>query len=147
MKYFIASDHAGFQMKKLLFEELLHSNFETEDLGTWSEESTDYSDYAQTLSASILKKPESKGILLCGSGIGMSIAANRFKGIRAALVWNEELAKLSRLHNNSNVLVLPARFLSENQAKSILHTWIETQFEGGRHERRIQKIESDLPTS
>lgn len=147
MKYFIASDHAGFQMKKLLFEELLHSNFETEDLGTWSEESTDYSDYAQTLSASILKKPESKGILLCGSGIGMSIAANRFKGIRAALVWNEELAKLSRLHNNSNVLVLPARFLSENQAKSILHAWIETQFEGGRHERRIQKIESDLPTS
>lgn len=147
MKFFIASDHAGFQMKKLLLEELLHSDIETEDLGTWSEESTDYSDYAQSLSGRILKNSGSKGILLCGSGIGMSIAANRFKGIRAALVWNEDLAKLSRLHNNSNVLVLPARFLSENQAKSILHTWIDTQFEGGRHERRIQKIESDLPNS
>lgn len=147
MKYFIASDHAGFQMKKLLFEELLHCNLVAEDLGTWSEESTDYSDYAQSLSVKILAEKESRGILLCGSGIGMSIAANRFKGIRAALVWNEELAKLSRLHNNSNVLVLPARFLSDNQAKSVLHSWIDTPFEGGRHERRIQKIESDLPNS
>ncbi|MCA0446201.1 MAG: ribose 5-phosphate isomerase B [Bacteroidetes bacterium] len=147
MKYFIASDHAGFQMKKLLLEELLHCNLTAEDLGTWSEESTDYSDYAQSLSAKILSEKDSRGILLCGSGIGMSIAANRFKGIRAALVWNEELAKLSRLHNNSNVLVLPARFLSENQAKSVLHTWIDTAFEGGRHERRVQKIESDLPNS
>lgn len=147
MKYFIASDHAGFQMKNLLFKELLQSDLDAEDLGTWSEESTDYSDYAQSLSAKILSQKESRGILLCGSGIGMSIAANRFKGIRAALVWNEELAKLSRLHNNSNVLVLPARFLSENQAKSVLHTWIDTAFEGGRHERRVQKIESDLPNS
>jgi len=134
-------------MKKLLLEELLHCNLTAEDLGTWSEESTDYSDYAQSLSAKILSEKDSRGILLCGSGIGMSIAANRFKGIRAALVWNEELAKLSRLHNNSNVLVLPARFLSENQAKSVLHTWIDTAFEGGRHERRVQKIESDLPNS
>lgn len=139
-KVFIASDHAGFELKNQLLEFLNHSTQLT-DLGTNSSDSVDYPDFAKLVCQAVLADRQSFGILLCGSGIGMSIAANRFKGIRAALVWNSDLAKLSRQHNNANVLVLPARFISREQAESIVDQWLNTSFDGGRHEKRIEKLD------
>ena len=139
-KIFIASDHAGFELKNILVQSL-RSSVEIIDLGPNSTDSVDYPDFAKTLSQKVLSTPDTAGILLCGSGIGMSIAANRFKGIRAALVWNNELAKLSRQHNNANVVVLPARFLKSEDAISIVNDWLNTAFEGGRHQKRVDKIE------
>lgn len=140
-KIFIASDHAGFELKSFLVQQL-KNKFSVVDLGAESTDSVDYPVYAQSLSKSVLDDQNSIGILMCGSGIGMSISANRFKGIRAALVWNEEIAKLSRQHNNSNVLVLPARFMTKEEALKIVLSWIQTEFEGGRHEKRVLKIET-----
>jgi len=140
-KIFIASDHAGFELKSFLVQQL-KNKFSVVDLGAESTESVDYPVYAQSLTKSVLEDQNSVGVLMCGSGIGMSISANRFKGIRAALVWNEEVAKLSRQHNNSNVLVLPARFMSKEEALKIILSWLQTEFEGGRHEKRILKIET-----
>lgn len=139
-KIFIASDHAGFELKNILVQSL-RSSVEIIDLGPYSTDSVDYPDFAKILSQKVLSTPDATGILLCGSGIGMSISANRFKGIRAALVWNNELAKLSRQHNNANVVVLPARFLKSEDAISIVNDWLNTAFEGGRHQKRIDKIE------
>lgn len=139
-KIFIASDHAGFELKNYLVQQL-KEQFSVADLGAESIDSVDYPDYAQSLSKNVLADNNSIGILMCGSGIGMSISANRFKGIRAALVWNEEVAKLSRQHNNSNVLVLPARFMTKEEALKIVNSWLLTEFEGGRHEKRVSKIE------
>ncbi len=138
---YIASDHAGFELKNYLVQQLKDA-FSVVNLGTESSDSVDYPDYAKSLSKSVLADQNSIGILMCGSGIGMSISANRFKGIRAALVWNEEVAKLSRQHNNSNVLVLPARFMTKEEALKIVQSWLQTEFEGGRHENRVQKIEN-----
>ena len=135
MTLFIASDHAGFELKQKL-----KTSFDLEDLGPDSDESVDYPDYAKALCEKVLAT-NSKGILLCGSGIGMSITANRFQGIRAALVNSEELAALSRQHNDANVLILAARFIYEDQAQKIVNTWLNTDFEGGRHQRRVEKIE------
>ena len=140
MKIYLASDHAGFELKEKLkdaFEEL-----DLIDLGTNSADSVDYPDYAKAACQSVLKDTESRAILICGSGIGMSIAANRFKGIRAALVMNTEIAALSRKHNNSNVLALAARFISTNEAIEIVKTWLKTDFEGARHQNRLNKIDS-----
>lgn len=139
-KLFIASDHAGVELKRRLVESL-SATVDVNDLGPQTTDSVDYPDFAKDLSHKVLDMPDSFGILLCGSGIGMSISANRFKGIRAALVWNNELAKLSRQHNNSNVLVLPARFLKPEEAVSIANDWLNTSFEGGRHQKRVDKIE------
>lgn len=144
---FLSTDHAGIKLKQELVDFLLEKKLEVQDLGPFSEESSDYPDFAQLLCRHVLHSPNSLGVLICGSGIGMSIAANRFKGIRAALVWNEDTARLSRQHNNANVLVLPARFITSDEAKKLLETWLSFEFEGGRHERRVQKIESGLPNS
>ena len=144
----IAADHAGFAMKEKLAALLKKRGYEVEDLGAKSEESTDYSDFAHPLAEKIATGTAKRGVLLCGSGIGMEIAANRHKGVRAAVIWTPELAELSRKHNDLNVLVLPARFMNEDVAERILDKWLSTEFEGGRHQRRVDKIESaSTPTN
>lgn len=140
LKIYIASDHAGFHLKNYVLSKL--ENYSLDDLGTYSEEAVDYPDYAHNLSNKVLADKHSKGILICGSGIGMSISANRHKGIRAALCHNCESAKFSRLHNDSNVLVLGARFINEEKSLEIINKWLDTEFEGGRHKRRIDRIDS-----
>ena len=140
MKIIIGSDHAGFDLKREIKRHLKDLNYEFEDLGCYSKESCDYPDYGFKVAERVAKE-NGKGILICGSGIGMSIAANKVKGVRAALCQNEEEAKLSREHNNSNILCLGARIISPENAKNIVKIWLETKFSGEeRHERRIKKI-------
>ncbi len=137
----IASDHAGFELKAKLEAALGVLGYEVEDLGTDSPDSTDYADYAHPLAERVADGRAARGVLLCGTGLGMSYAANRHPGVRAAVSWTPEIAELARRHNDANVLVLPARFVSDDAAVQILKTWLETPFEGGRHERRVEKIE------
>ena len=137
----IASDHAGFALKEKLEAELEALGYDVDDLGPNSAESTDYADYAHPLAQRVSDGEVRRGVLLCGTGLGMSYAANRHANVRAAVAWTEEIAKLSREHNDANVLVLPARFVSDEEGVSILKTWLETPFEGGRHARRVEKIE------
>ena len=142
----IASDHAGFEMKEKLERALGALGYDVEDLGTNSEQSTDYADYAHALADRVSAGETQRGVLLCGTGLGMSYAANRHANVRAAVAWSSEIAKLAREHNDANVLVLPARFVSDEQGLDILKTWLETPFEGGRHARRVEKIElTDTP--
>jgi ribose 5-phosphate isomerase B len=140
-KILIASDHAGFELKEQLERALGELGFDVQDLGTDSTESTDYADYAHPLAQKVSGGEVQRGVLLCGTGLGMSYTANRYPHVRAAVAWNPEIAKLSREHNDSNVLVVPARFVTEAQAVAILRAWLDTPFEGGRHARRIDKIE------
>ncbi len=136
----IASDHAGFELKEQLAQELQQLGFETHDLGPASTESVDYPDYANVLCEWVLKQPDGKGVLICGSGIGMSMAANRHKGIRAALVHSGLEATLTRKHNNANVLCLGARIIGIEVAKDAVKQFVTTGFEGGRHVKRIEKL-------
>ena len=135
-KIFIASDHAGYEMKTALNDHF--SSFI--DLGTNSFDSVDYPDFAHKLTREILKNEGSCGILICGTGVGMSIAANRLEGIRAGLVSSVEVTRLIRQHNDANVLVIPGRFMEAEEAINCVQTFIETQFEEGRHKQRIEKI-------
>lgn len=137
----IASDHAGFELKERLKAALTARGFEVDDLGPASDASTDYADHAHPLAERVSRGEAGRGILMCGTGLGMSYAANRHPHVRAAVAWAPEIAKLAREHNDANVLVLPARFLAEDEAERILDAWLATPFEGGRHERRIEKIE------
>jgi ribose 5-phosphate isomerase B len=139
----IGADHAGFEMKQKLVGELKKLGYDPIDLGTDSPDSTDYPDYAHPVAHQVETGEAKRGILLCGTGLGMSYAANRHHGVRAAVVWNPEVAKLSRQHNDANILVLPARCISEGDAEEILKVWLATPFEGGRHQRRVAKIETD----
>jgi ribose 5-phosphate isomerase B len=139
----IASDHAGFEMKERLRAALGEMGFEVQDIGSHSAASTDYADYAHPLAQEVSEGTVQRGVLLCGTGLGMSYVANRYPNVRAAVAWTPEIAALARKHNDANVLVLPARFVSEEDALSILKTWLDTDFEGGRHQRRIEKIEKD----
>lgn len=136
----IASDHAGFLMKEKIKIFLNKSKIKSLDLGTFSEERVDYPDYAKKLALSV-KKKSSFGILICGSGIGVSIAANRFKKVRAAVCYNQISASLARKHNNANVLCLGARLISLKNAQKIVYTFISTKFEGGRHINRVKKLD------
>lgn len=138
-KIVIGSDHAGFALKEKIIQ-ALKTQYEFDDVGTFSEESVDYPDFADKVVRKLQHKESERGILICGSGIGMSIYANKFIDIRCALVWNEELAKLSRLHNDANVLALPGRFMDEVTAVRCVKIFMETPFEGGRHLRRLDKI-------
>ena len=140
-KILIASDHAGFELKEQLERALGELGFDVQDLGTNGPESTDYADYAHPLAQKVSNGDVKRGVLLCGTGLGMSYTANRYPHVRAAVAWNPEVAKLAREHNDSNVLVVPARFVTEAQGVAILRTWLDTPFEGGRHARRIDKIE------
>ncbi|MES2521058.1 MAG: ribose 5-phosphate isomerase B [Gemmatimonadota bacterium] len=139
----IASDHAGFELKERLRASLADMGFDVQDIGTHSTASTDYADYAHPLAQEVSNGEAQRGILLCGTGLGMSYTANRYPGVRAAVAWTPEVAALARKHNDANVLVLPARFVSDEDAVAILHAWLETDFEGGRHTRRVEKIERE----
>ena len=138
----IAADHAGFEMKEKLVAELKKLGYQPQDLGTSGPDATDYPDFAHPLAREISRGDAQRGILLCGSGIGMDIVANRYPHVRAALAWKPEIAELSRQHNDSNVLVLPARFISDAEGVEIMKRWLETKFEGGRHGRRVEKIDA-----
>jgi ribose 5-phosphate isomerase B len=140
----IAADHAGFEMKEKLSKTLERLGYAVQDLGADTmQPADDYPEYAHPLAREISEGQAKRGVLLCGTGLGMSYVANRYPHVRAAVVWNAEVAKLSRRHNDANVLVLPARCLSDDEAVDILETWLETPFDGGRHERRVQEIELD----
>ncbi|MBL8985590.1 MAG: ribose 5-phosphate isomerase B [Gemmatimonadales bacterium] len=141
----IGADHAGFPLKERLKAELAALGFDPVDVGTHSTDSTDYPDYAHVVADKVARGEVKRAVLLCGTGLGMSYAANRHHGVRAAVAWSPEVAKLAREHNDANVLVLPARFVSEEQGLEILKTWLATPFEGGRHERRVAKIEVEKP--
>ena len=134
----IASDHAGFELKQYLISHF--NNFQWKDEGCYSSESVDYPDFAHKVAGFIDKNPTEKGILICGSGNGMQMTANKYSHVRAALCWSKEISALARAHNNANILVLPARFISEAEAIEIADTFFETPFEGGRHEIRVEKI-------
>ena len=138
----IASDHAGFDLKEKLKAALERRGYAVDDLGPASDASTDYADFAHPLAERVSSGAAPRGILMCGTGLGMSYAANRHPHVRAAVAWAPEIAELSRRHNDANVLVLPARFVSETDAEAILDAWLATPFDGGRHERRIEKIET-----
>ena len=137
----IAADHAGFELKEKLKRQLAALGFDVQDLGTNSDAPADYADFAHPLADEVSRGEVKRGVLLCGSGLGMAYTANRHPHVRAAIAWTPEIASLARLHNDANVLVLPARFVSDEQGAAILTTWLETPFEGGRHERRVGKIE------
>ena len=137
----IASDHAGFELKERLSATLAEMGYSVQDIGTHSTASTDYSDYAHPLAQEVSSGDAERGILLCGTGLGMSYVANRYPGVRAAVAWTPEIAALARKHNDANILVLPARFVSDEDAIAIMRAWLNTKFEGGRHARRVEKIE------
>ena len=138
-KVLIASDHAGFKLKQILIEEL-QGEITFEDLGTFSENSVDYPDYAKKLSKKIDLNNDLVGVLICGSGIGMSMVANRFKNVRAALCMNNKMSILARQHNNANILVLGSRLISEQEAIKCLIVFLKTNYEGGRHQARLDKF-------
>jgi ribose 5-phosphate isomerase B len=137
----IAADHAGFDLKRKLETQLKQMGYTVRDLGTNSADSADYADFAHPLAKEVSEGSAKRGILLCGTGLGMSYVANRYPNVRAAVTWSPEVAELSRSHNDSNVLVLPARFVTDEDAKEILTVWLNTPFEGGRHQRRVVKID------
>jgi len=141
VKIALGSDHAGFKLKEALKGFLVSRNFKVLDEGTYSEDAVDYPDFARKVADDIKNKKADFGILICGTGIGMSIAANRIKGIRAALCLFPEMAKLARLHNDANVLVLPGRLISSELAQWIVEVFLSEKFEGGRHQQRVRKIE------
>ncbi|MBN9350949.1 MAG: ribose 5-phosphate isomerase B [Chitinophagaceae bacterium] len=136
----IGSDHAGFQFKEFLKSFLESENIPFKDLGTHSPDSVDYPDFAHPVSDAVENGAASFGILICGSGNGVAMSANKHAGIRAALCWQEEIAKLARKHNDANVICLPARFISMDEGKELVRAFMLTEFEGGRHERRVNKI-------
>src|SRR5690554_3230683 len=139
MKIVIASDHAGFELKEFI-KERLKNQIEFIDLGTFSSESIDYPDFAHPLAEKISKNEFNFGMLMCGSGNGVAMTANKHRNVRAALCWNEEITRLARLHNDANVLVFPARFIDYNIVIPMIELFISTPFEGGRHAKRVDKI-------
>jgi ribose 5-phosphate isomerase B len=140
MKIAIASDHAGFEEKERLKPLLNELGIEFEDLGTVSTESVDYPDYARKVAEEVAQGKVDQGLLVCGSGTGMAIAANKVPGVRAAVAWSEEIARLAREHNDANVLALGARTTPVDQLPGIVRAWFSAKFDVGRHERRVKKI-------
>ena len=136
----IGADHAGFQLKETIIKHLTAKGMHLEDFGCHSEQSIDYPDYAHPVATKVEANEGMLGILICGSGNGISMTANKHQGIRSALCWKPEIAALARQHNNANILTLPARFLSEAEALEIVDTFFSTDFEGGRHQNRVEKI-------
>lgn len=140
MKIAIGADHAGYLLKEILIGYLESLNYEVVDYGTNSDKSVDYPDIIHPLAEDVNNGKFEKAIIICGSGIGVSLVANRYKNVRAALCWNEEIVKLCRQHNNANILTLPARFISETDAIHFVDLFFSTEFEGGRHQTRVEKI-------
>src|SRR6476469_1755663 len=141
MKIALAADHAGFEEKEHLKSTLQDLGIEFEDFGTTSTASVDYPDYAKKVGEAVASGEVEQGLLVCGSGTGMAIAANKVPGVRAAVAWNEEIAQLAREHNDANVLSLAARFTPEGEADKIVRAWFGAHFDGGRHQRRVDKIQ------
>lgn len=139
----IGCDHAGFTMKSELLELLREKEFHVLDFGTHGTDSVDYPDFVHPVAKAILNGNAHMGIIMCGSGNGVAITANKYKGIRAALCWNEEIASLARLHNDANILALPVRFINLAQLHSIVGQFLNTPFEGGRHAGRVCKIDPE----
>lgn len=140
MKIGIACDHAGFEAKEILIEFLTVKGHEVTNYGTNSTESVDYPDFAHPLASSVEKGENVFGITLCGSGNGINMVSNKYQGIRAALCWTEEISALARQHNDANICSIPARFISIDEIKNIVEIFLTTDFEGGRHQKRIDKI-------
>ncbi|MFZ9504502.1 MAG: ribose 5-phosphate isomerase B [Cyclobacteriaceae bacterium] len=140
MKIAIGSDHAGFDYKENLCKKLREQGFTVTDHGAFNTESVDYPDFAHPVAQAVETAHADFGILICGSGNGVCITANKHKGVRAALCWNNDLAALARQHNNANVICIPARFVDMDTATSMTETFLRTEFEGGRHQRRVEKI-------
>ncbi|MCC6838996.1 MAG: ribose 5-phosphate isomerase B [Flavobacteriales bacterium] len=141
MRIAIGSDHAGFQLKEHLMAFLGAKDIQVLDVGTLSEESTDYPQYAHAVALAVVDGSVDLGVVICGSGNGVNITANRHSGIRSALAWLPEVAALARQHNDANVLALPARYLDNKEAETILKAFLDARFEGGRHQRRVAAIE------
>lgn len=139
-KIALGADHAGFEEKEKVKKTLEELGIEYEDMGTMTPESVDYPDYAQKVAEGVSSGKYDQGLLVCGSGTGMAIAANKVRGVRAAVAWSPEIAALARQHNDANILSLPARFLSEAQSADIVKAFFESEFEGGRHGNRVDKI-------
>ena len=142
MKIAIGSDHAGFQLKEKLKKYLKEKDFEIIDFGAYSEDRVDYPDFAHPVAVSVLSKEADFGLIMCGTGNGINMAANKHKGIRAALCWNPEVAALAREHNDANILTLPARCINEQEAKDCVDAFFNATFQGGRHAERVNKISS-----
>lgn len=140
MKIAIGCDHAGYELKEQLKSFIQSKGWEVKDFGTYSAERADYPDFAHLVATSVETKESDYGLLMCGSGNGINMTANKHKGIRSALCWNKEIAELARLHNDANILTLPARFITEDEAKACIAVFYTTSFEGGRHAGRISKI-------
>ena len=140
MKIFISSDHAGFSLKNHIYKNLKKKNYKIEVLGPFTDKSVDYPIFAKNLANKISRNKTSFGILICGSGTGMAMAANKVKNIRAAVCYNIKNTKLSRLHNNANIITVGSRLISKNLAFKLVNIFLKTKFEGGRHLRRIKKI-------
>jgi ribose 5-phosphate isomerase B len=141
----IGADHAGFEYKNLLTDLLKSKGFEVKDYGTYSADSVDYPDFAHPVADAVENGTAAWGVLICGSANGVAITANKHQGIRAALCWTDEIAKLARQHNNANIVCVPARFVSTTVAEDITTAFLETPFEGGRHENRVNKIACSIP--
>ncbi len=141
MKIALGADHAGFELKEYVKGVLADLGHDVTDVGTYDTASVDYPDYAQKACALVLGHEAERAVLVCGSGVGMSMSANRFKGIRAVLCTGLYLARFSRLHNNANVLCLPGRLMGKGLADEVVKVWLATPFEGGRHERRVEKMD------
>ena len=140
MKISVASDHAGFELKEAVKEHLTSAGHDVVDFGTDSAESTDYPDYATPAALAVASGQVERGVLVCGSGQGMVMTANKVRGVRASLAWREDVARLSRQHNDANVLALPARFVDAETALKIVDAWLDAEFEGGRHTTRVEKM-------
>lgn len=140
MKIAIGSDHAGFHYKEMLKSVLEKQGHQVKDFGAYSEASSDYADFAHPVSASVETAENTFGVLVCGSANGVAITANKHAGIRAAICWTPELASLARAHNDANIVCIPARFITEDDARTIVDLFLSTTFEGGRHARRVGKI-------
>lgn len=137
----IGSDHAGFDLKKEIITYLKTKNVQVSDKGCFSTERADYPDFGHAVAEAVIKKEVQAGILMCGSGNGINMSANKHKGIRAALCWNAEITSLARQHNDANILVLPARYISKEEAFKCVDIFLNEQFEGGRHQQRVEKID------
>ncbi|HXJ29161.1 MAG TPA: RpiB/LacA/LacB family sugar-phosphate isomerase [Gemmatimonadales bacterium] len=138
----VGADHAGYELKAKLIDELKRLGYDPVDVGAPSlDPQDDYPDFARPVAEAVSRGEVRRGVLTCGSGLGMSFVANRYPHVRAAVVWSPEVAELSRKHNDANILVLPSRFMSDSESLDTLRRWLDTPFEGGRHERRVEKID------
>ena len=138
----MGADHAGYELKAKLIDELKRLGYEPVDVGAETlDPQDDYPDFARPVAEAVSRGEVQRGILTCGSGLGMTFVANRYPHVRAAVVWSPEIAELSRKHNDANILVLPSRFMSDGESLDTLRRWLDTPFEGGRHERRVEKID------